>query len=214
MKSSRTGSVLAGTLMASGVAFAQDQQWPDGKGKDVVSTVCVSCHEARRFTAGGGYTPEGWQTVVDMMKNIGAPIPADRIDDVRQYLTVNWPEKPKPKAVVIPGDVKVEFHSWPVPTPGSRPHDPLATRDGMIWWSGQSANKLGRVNPKTGEMKEYPLESPLAGPHGLIEDKSGNIWYAGNWGAHVGMLDPKTGRVVEYRSRPTWSRAWTWPPMK
>ena len=188
-------SIVAGLL--GGGAFAQES-WPEGKGKDVVSTVCVSCHEARRFTAGGGYTPDGWQTVLDMMKNIGAPIPPDRFDDVKQYLATNWPEKPKPKPVVIAGDVKVEFHSWLVPTPGSRPHDPLATRDGMIWWSGQSANVLGRLDPRGGAMKEFVLPTALSGPHGLIEDKNGFIWYAANWGAHLGRLDPKTGEVVEY----------------
>ena len=26
---------------------------------------------------------------------------------------------------------------WDVPTLGSRPHDPLATKDGAIWWTGQ-----------------------------------------------------------------------------
>ena len=178
---------------------APNDAWPEGKGKDIVPVLCTSCHEGRRFTAGGGYTPEGWQTVLDMMKNIGAPIPESRFDDIKQYLVANWPEKPKPKAVVIAGPVKAEFKSWPVPTPGSRPHDPLATSDGAIWWSGQSANKLGRLDPKTGEMKEYPLKTPLSGPHGLIADKDGYIWYAANWAAHVGRLDPKTGEVTEYK---------------
>jgi len=179
-------------------ALPHQDVWPEGKGKDVVSTVCVGCHEARRFTAGNGYTPDGWQTVIDMMQNIGAEIPPDRKADVRDYLVANWPEKPKPKAVVIPGPVKIEFKSWPVPTPGSRPHDPLATPDGAIWWSGQSANKLGRLDPGTGEMKEFKLRSKLAGPHGLVDDKDGNIWYAANWGAHVGVLNPRTGEITEY----------------
>jgi len=56
-----------------------------------------------------------------------------------------------------------------LPTPGSRPHDPLAMPDGTLWWSGQFANRLGRLDPKTGEMKEYPI--PIrGGPHGLIND--------------------------------------------
>ena len=189
---------LIGLVSLGGAVLAQEQKWPDGKGKDVVSTVCVGCHEARRFTAGNGYTPEGWQTVLDMMKNIGAEIPADRFADVKDYLIANWPEKPKPKAVVIAGPAQVEFKSWPVPTPGSRPHDPLATPDGAIWWTGQSANKLGRIDPKTGEMKEFTLKTRLSGPHGLLDDREGNIWYAGNWAAHLGVLNPKTGDITEY----------------
>ena len=74
----------------------------------------------------------------------------------------------------------------------------MAMPDGSIWWSGQFANKLGRLDPQSGELREYPLPNP-AGPHGLINDKDGNIWYAGNFGGHIGKLDPKTGEVKVYK---------------
>ena len=86
--------------------------------------------------------------------------------------------------------MKVKFRIWATPTPGSRPHDPLAMPDGTLWWSGQFANPLGHLDPKTGEMKEDPIPR-LAGPHGLINDKDGNIWYAGNWDIDIGKLDPE-----------------------
>ena len=57
-----------------------------------------------------------------------------------------------------------------MPSLGSRPHDPLATPDGAIWWTGQWANVLGRVDPKTGDLKEFPLKTPGSGPHGLTDD--------------------------------------------
>ena len=86
-----------------------------------------------------------------------------------------------------------------MPTPGSRPHDPLAGKDGAIWYTGQLSGKLGRLDPKTGEIKEYPLKTPQTGPHGLVEDKDGNIWFTGNHMSLVGKLDPKTGNVTEYK---------------
>jgi len=55
------------------------------------------------------------------------------------------------------------------------------------------ANVLGRVDPKTGKVKEYPLKTANSGPHGLVEDKDGNVWYTGNTGALIGKLDPKSG---------------------
>ena len=185
-------------LLAAGLCPAVAQEFPEGPGRDLAQSICTSCHEARRFTAGPGYTPQDWSNVVSMMRNIGAPIPPERVGELTAYLAKNWPEKPKPKAVVIPGLVQVEFKSWPVPTPGSRPHDPLATPDGMIWWSGQAANVLGRLDPRTGEMKEFQLKTPLSGPHGLVDDQQGNIWYAANWAAHVGKLDPRTGAITEF----------------
>src|SRR5206468_11127758 len=83
--------------------------------------------------------------------------PKDQSALVAEYLGKNFPEKPKPPAVVIPGSVTVSIKEWVVPSLGSRPHDPLATADGNIWWTGQWASVLGRLNPRTGEMKEVPL---------------------------------------------------------
>jgi len=119
-------------------------------------------------------------------------VPADQKGVVADYLAKNFPEKPKPPAVIIPGDVSVSIKEWVVPSLGSRPHDPLATPDGAIWWTGQWANVLGRLDPKTGVMKEFPLKTDKSGPHGLAADKDGNIWYTGNSAALVGKLDPKT----------------------
>jgi virginiamycin B lyase len=87
---------------------------------------------------------------------------------------------------------------WIVPSLGSRPHDPLAAADGSLWWTGQWANKLGRLDPKTGAMKEFPVPEG-ARPHGLAEDRAGNIWYTGNGNGTMGKLDPKTGQVTEYK---------------
>ena len=99
--------------------------------------------------------------------------------------------------VIISGAVDVSFHEWQVPTLGSRPHDPLATSDGAIWYTGQMANKLGRLDPSTGAFKEYPLKTPFSGPHGLTMDKDGNIWYTGNFKGYIGKLDTKTGQFTE-----------------
>jgi virginiamycin B lyase len=114
------------------------------------------------------------------------------------YLMKNFPERKRPPAVIVNGPVKANIQMWDVPTQGSRPHDPLAARDGSIWWSGQLVNKLGRLDPKTDAIKEYTLKSAFTGPHGLVEDKAGNIWFTGNNTALIGKLDPNTGIVTEY----------------
>ncbi len=48
------------------------------------------------------------------------------------------------------GMLNVQIQEYEVPTPMSRPHDALAP-DGSLWYTGQGANKLGRIDPKTGE---------------------------------------------------------------
>jgi len=177
---------------------ALSQNLPDGPGKEAAAAYCNSCHTLLS-RVGSGYTPEGWHTVLRMMANHGINVPPDQLATLTDYLTKNFPEKSKPAGVERPGPARASIKVWTVPTPGSRPHDPLATRDGAIWYTGQMANVLGRLDPKTGQFKEYPLKTAHSGPHGLVEDKAGNIWYTGNTGQLVGKLDPKTGEVTEYK---------------
>jgi virginiamycin B lyase len=171
---------------------------PDGPGKEAVVTYCSDCHGLNRV-ANSGYPQAYWHTAVRMMLNFGVPIPPDQVIPVTDYLAKNFPEKPMPAAVIIPGPVRVDIKEWQVPIPGSRPHDPLATRDGAIWYTGQMTNRLGRVDPKTGQVREFPLKTPLTAPHGLVEDKDGNIWFTGNHISIIGKLEPRTGAVTEYR---------------
>jgi virginiamycin B lyase len=189
--------VTAALLFAGGSAWAQ-ASLPPGPGRDMVAARCYACHsfEAR---VGNGYTPEGWDTVLRMMRNQGAPLTDADVAQIRPYLVANFPEKNKVPAVVVPGPLQVTMQSFQVATPGSRPHDPLATRDGALWYTGQMVNVLGRVDPRTGQVREFPLRSAHSGPHGLVEDRQGNIWYTGNAGALVGRLDPRSGTVTEYR---------------
>src|SRR5206468_2300322 len=177
---------------------------PEGSGQKIVQSYCVQCHELGTVTR-SGYSEQDWRNNLHMMINVGSALPNDQVDELAKYLAKNFPEKPKPNAVVLPGSVKVSIKEWVVPTPGSRPHDPLATADGAIWYTGQFANVLGRLDPKTGQIKEYRL-TPNAGPHGLTADKDGNIWYTANFGSRVGKLNPKTGELTEYRMPNTAAR--------
>jgi virginiamycin B lyase len=96
------------------------------------------------------------------------------------------------------GAWKVVIHEWDVPTANSRPHDPEVAPDGALWYTGQLANKLGRLDPKTGEIKEFTVKTEGSGPHGLAADREGNIWFTANSKAYIGKLNPRTGEVTEY----------------
>ena len=99
--------------------------------------------------------------------------------------------------MVVAGNASIAIREWMTPTLGQRPHDPLYTPDGSVWWTGQWISVLGRLDVETGEMTEFPLPEG-AGPHGLAADQAGNIWYTGNRDAHVGKLNPRTGEVTVY----------------
>jgi virginiamycin B lyase len=188
----------AAALMLAVPAQAQytAKEWPEGAMKQRFTETCGICHDINRIRV--GYTPEGWLTVVRMMQNMDAPVAASEWAAMQDYLVKSFPERARPAAVLVDGPVKVNIRLWDVPTQGSRPHDPLAAKDGSIWWSGQLANKLGRIDPQTGAIREYTLKSPHTGPHGFAEDRDGNIWFTGNNAGLIGKLDPKTGVTTEY----------------
>ena len=192
----RVTAIAASACMTVFAVPATAQDFPEGAGKETVVRTCGACHDINRLKI--GYTPEGWRTIQRMMQNMETPVTAAEWPIVTEYLAAKIPERARPAAVVVPGPVQAEIKLWTVPTPGSRPHDPLATRDGKVWWTGQLSNRLGYVDPKTGATKEFVLKSPHTGPHGLTEDKDGNIWFTGNNQGLIGKLDPKTGTTTEY----------------
>lgn len=185
---------LASVASAQPPQRGQPVTLPEGHGKEYVQARCTSCHGLNQI-ANAGYTEREWHDVFSSM----VKLPSDTATIIAAYLAKNYPSKPKLQAVLVPGTASVTIKEWLVPTLGSRPHDPLATDDGAIWWTGQWANVLGRLDPKTGVMKEFPLKTAKSGPHGLTADSEGNIWYTGNGARHVGKLDPKTGVVTEYK---------------
>jgi virginiamycin B lyase len=191
-------AVVPAALGQARPAASAPVQLPDGTGKEVVQESCGGqCHSLNRVT-NAGHTPAEWQSVVAMMVNQGAKLPKERVPTVVEYLAKNFPPRNRPAAVEVAGAFQVTIKEWDVPTPGSRPHDPLATPDGLIWYTGQMASKIGRVDPRTGQFKEYDTKTPGSGPHGLVADAEGNIWFTANFKAYIGKLDPKTGQVTEY----------------
>ena len=195
--------IFHSTLIAASALCVAIPAWGQGaaedKGKQMVDGLCNSCHPIGA-RVGSGYTPDEWKTVLRMMTNHGVALTADQLGPMADYLAKTYPVKGRPDAVIVPGPVKVSMQAFEAPTPGSRPHDPMAAKDGSLWYSGQMADVLGRVDPKTGKIKEYPLKTAHAGPHGLVEDKGGNVWYTGNTGSLIGKLNPKTGDVTEYKT--------------
>jgi len=189
--------LIASALLATMLPAHSQSELPDGTGKEIVQTACIGCHELGR-TLRAGYTPEEWRNVIAMMRNVGAPLEPDQVAVVTTYLAKNFPKKPRPPALIIPGSAAVSIKEWTVPTPGSRPHDPLAAPDGSIWYSGQMANVLGHLDPRTGEITEHHLSVPMSGPHGLVFDKEGYIWFTANFQGYIGKFDPKSGNVSEY----------------
>ena len=103
-------------------------------------------------------TPSQWQLTVERMLSAGAKVPPAQVDTVVPYLAKNFPEKPLPPAVIVPGNANVVFREWTAPTKELATARPFAAAGSSIWYSGMYANVPGRIDPKTGAIKEYGPE--------------------------------------------------------
>ena len=184
------------TVPTEGRQRGQQAPLPESPGRELVQATCSKCHSTNFIGNSFGFTRDEWVQLFGSM----IALPPNDVDTIATYLAKNFPEKPgTPKAVIIPGPATVNFKTWTAATLGSRPHDPLYAHDGSVWWTGQYASRLGRVDPKTGAIKEFPLDTPNSGPHGLVEDRDGNVWYTGINVGEIGKVNPRTGAVTEYK---------------
>ena len=104
-----------------------------------------------------------------------------------------------PKAADV-AELKATIREWDVPTKGAKPYATTVSPDGSIWFTEEAANKIGHLNPKTGEFKEYPLtDDKNVAPHGLVADQDRNIWFAASSGGFIGKLEPNTGKVIVFK---------------
>lgn len=179
-------------LTATSAAHASSL--PEGEAKPLVQQLCSSCHQVNRINRSSGYSRAGWQELISSMIDLSEH-PAEKL--ITYYLAANFPPNDKLSPTLVAGNSSISFKEWLVPTLGQRARDPIQAADGSIWWAGQWANVIGRIDPKTGEMEEFVLPAG-AMPHTVTVDGTGNIWYTGNKNGTVGRFDPKTAEITEY----------------
>lgn len=69
--------------------------------------------------------------------------------------------------------------------------------DGSIWYAKLAADKIGRIDPKTLEIKEF--DSPVRGPRRHRFDNAGNLWVAGFSEGAVARIDVGAWQAKIYR---------------
>lgn len=90
------------------------------------------------------------------------------------------------------------FKEWSLP-PRHHPHGVLVDRKGIVWTTGNGNGSIGRLDPRSGDIREYRGPSVGGGPHTLvISDDGATIWFTMQGGNRIGRLDTATGRIVEY----------------
>ncbi|HZI68042.1 MAG TPA: hypothetical protein VFF17_15885, partial [Thermoanaerobaculia bacterium] len=89
---------------------------------------------------------------------------------------------------------------YTIPTPNSGPMDLDIARDGtgrvVVWFTEFLANKIGRLNPHTGEFREYAIPTPASGPHSIVAGFS-EVWFTEFHAGKIGRLTPD-GKFTEF----------------
>src|SRR5271165_2006295 len=88
---------------------------------------------------------------------------------------------------------KMTMQTFPV-LAGSGPHDVYPAPDGAVWFTAQSAGKLGRLDPRTGKSDLIAL-GPGAAPHGVIIGPDGAPWITEGGQNAIARVDPVTRAV-------------------
>ena len=98
-------------------------------------------------------------------------------------------------ALVLPVSpaAAAEVHYFNVPQ-GDHPHDVAPAPDGTVWYTGQRAGVLGRLDPNTGQVERIALGQGSA-PHGVIIGPDGAAWVTDGGLNAIVRVDPATREV-------------------
>src|SRR6516225_7404327 len=92
--------------------------------------------------------------------------------------------------VAGPAHAKVAMRTFPV-LAGAGAHDVYPAPDGTVWFTAQSAGKLGRLDPRTGKSDLIALGRSAA-PHGVIVGPDGAAWVTEGGQNVIARVDPAT----------------------
>jgi virginiamycin B lyase len=167
----------------------------EGPGREAVQSNCSSCHNVSVITQSSGYTRAHWDELIATMVDL----PDEQKRPVLDYLAQHYPPSHNPRpARIVGGPLRVSFREWAAQQLGQRARDPVEAPDGMIWYVGQRSDTIGRIDPRTNEVREWPLPAGAL-PHSVNIDAQGGVWYMGNGNGTIGRFDPATGEAREYR---------------
>src|SRR5437588_3672306 len=93
--------------------------------------------------------------------------------------------------------LSVSINEFMVPTAGSFPRGITAGPDGNIWFTEESGNRIGEINPTTHVISEFALTTGSY-PRGITAGPDGNLWFAEPDGDRIGKINPTTHAISEF----------------
>jgi virginiamycin B lyase len=185
---------------------------------------CNGCHTYERIVR-STHDADEWTQVITRMMNyaqVSQPIkPQKRMDP-------NWGGKPEDyrkqaeflasinlsgvsqweyplKTLPRPSGkaTRVIVTEYDLPRPTIEPHDVIVDKDGMAWYTDFGEQFFGRLDPKTGAVKEWTVPELKPGfPVGMLDlepdPKNGTFWIGMMFQGALANFDPKTEQFKLY----------------
>jgi virginiamycin B lyase len=196
------------------------QLFPPGPGKDLFFRNCDVCHGFQTRMASVTRDADGWRDRVEYMRTMmhyNLPHLSDQdADGIAFFLTSMFgPETVLPKS---PEDVpnykdtvrpfssdalNIVYVEYDMPGPSRMPFSAAPDKNGDMWIPNFGpANKITRLDPKTGEMQDFSVPNiGTAAIHSAVPAADGSVWIAEQGSNKLGRWDPNTQTITEYQDR-------------
>jgi virginiamycin B lyase len=197
------------------------QLWPPAKGKELLFGHCNICHQFQSRMASVHRDLDGWKDRIAFMREamhfsifLGPNLSDQDADEIATYLnSLFGPDSVLPKS---PADMpafqktvqpfsseamNIVYVEYDMPRPSRMPFSAAPDKDGYLWIPDFGlANKITRLDPKTGEMKDFPIPfTGTGGVHSAVPAADGLVWLAEQGSNRIGKWDPVTQKITEYQ---------------
>lgn len=198
---------------------------PDGTGKDVLFSQCMSCHGLQTKIAATRMDEDSWRSAVAYMRDYKNGVGDKRFSDqdakdVASYLAKTFgtdsdlpryptdlPAYEKVKQPEVSDEAtKITYVEYDLPGPNRTPWEatPDWNNNGHVWFvESWAANKIARLDLKTGEITEFgvPLDPNrrMLHIHSVVEAPDGNVWFAEAFECQLSKFNPKTNKFSFYK---------------
>ena len=197
------------------------QLFPAGKGKDLLFGHCNICHQFQTRMASVHRDLDGWKDRVAFMRDamrfsifLGPNFSDQDADVVADYLNsifgqdsvlpkspADMPEYTKTVKSFSSEAMNIVYVEYEMPGPSRMPFSAAPDKNGFLWIPDFGvANKITRLDPKTGEMKDFPIPFTGTGAiHSAVPAADGSVWIAEQGSNRVGRWDPATEKITEFQ---------------
>jgi virginiamycin B lyase len=203
--------------------YQATQLWPPAKGKDLIFVHCNICHQFQSRMASVPRDVDGWRDRIAYMREamrftpfLGAHFTDQDAEDVATYLaSLFGPDSVLPKSAAdMPGykqtvrpfsseAMNIVYVEYDMPGPSRMPFSAAPDKNGFLWIPNFGvANKITRLDPKTGEMQDFPVPNVgTAAVHSAVPARDGSVWLAEQGSNKLGRWDPVTQKITEYQDQ-------------